>query len=181
MMQGTRRSPGGGPPGIQATRWRGHPPGRVSWPPGWWAPPPGSLFRVYTPYDLKILEGRSDRVFRRRYEAETSREKKTSPAARFCRGKPLPEWEIVIITITGIIETIITIFTNISTISIFIPSHFTIAIRVVSCTIHPLYFTGVDYYFVVDAIKFCWRILGMIRLFIIYLSPLIMISFISCE
>ena len=68
----------------------------------------------------------------------------------------------------SIIEIIITIFLNISTISIFISSHFTIAIYVIPCTIHPLYFTGVDYYFVVDAIKFCWRIIVIIKLFIIY-------------
>jgi hypothetical protein len=125
-----------------------------------------------------------DPDFRRRSVAETYREEKTFPAGRFRRGELLPEGEIVLIVITivtSIIEIIITIIPNTSTISIFIPSHFTIAICVVPCTIHPLYFTGVDYYFVVDAIKFCWRIIVMIRLFIIYLSPLIMISFMSCE
>ena len=108
---------------------------------------------------------------------ETTREEKTSPTGR-CRWEKLhPEGEIVIIAITiatSINEIIITIFPNISTISISISSHFTIAICVVPCTIHHLYFTGVDYYFVVDAIEFCWRIIVMIRLFTIYLSPLIM-------
>src|SRR4051794_28277990 len=37
--------------------------------------------------------------------------------------------------------------------------------------VHPLYFTGVHYSFVVNAIKFCWRIIVMTRLFTIYLSP----------
>jgi putative component of membrane protein insertase Oxa1/YidC/SpoIIIJ protein YidD len=116
--------------------------------------------------------------------AETYREEKTFPAGRFRRGELLPEGEIVLIVITivtGIIEIIITIIIIISTISITIPSHLTIAIRVVTCTIHPLYSTGVDYSFVVNAIEFCWRIIVMIRLFTIYLSPLIMISFMSCE
>src|SRR3954465_11972692 len=44
-----------------------------------------------------------------------------------------------------------------------------------------LYSIGVDYYFVVNAIEFCWRNIIVSRLFIIYLSPLIMISFMSCE
>ena len=46
---------------------------------------------------------------------------------------------------------------NISTISIYIPSHLTIATCVVLSTIYPLYSVGVDYYFVVNAIEFCWR------------------------
>ena len=80
--------------------------------------------------------------------------------------KLLPEAEtvlIIITIITSIIEFIINIILITSTISIFIPSHLTIPIRVVTCTIHPLYFTGVDYSFVVNAIKFCWRISVMIR------------------
>lgn len=60
-------------------------------------------------------------------------------------------------------------------------SHLTIANRVVTRTTYPLYSIGVDYYFVVNAIEFCWRNIIMSRLFITYLSPLIMISFMSCE
>ena len=60
-------------------------------------------------------------------------------------------------------------------------SHLTIATCVVTRTTYPLYSIGVDYYFVVNAIEFCWRNIIMSRLFITYLSPLIMISFMSCE
>ena len=59
-------------------------------------------------------------------------------------------------------------------------SHLTIATRVVTRTTYPLYSIGVDYYFVVNAIEFCWRNIIVSRLFIIHLSPLIMISFMSC-
>src|SRR3954469_17206907 len=61
------------------------------------------------------------------------------------------------------------------------PTHLTIATCVVIRTIYPLYSVGVDYYFVVNAIEFCWRNIIVSRLFITYLSPLIMISFMSCE
>ena len=120
-----------------------------------------------------------DQMFRHRSEAEATREKRDLSG-----GQILPGKEIVIIAITiimNIIEIIITIFLNTSTISISIPSHLTVTICVVLCTIHPLYFTDVDYYFLVDAIKFFWRIIVMIRLFTIYSSPLIMISFMSFD
>src|ERR1043165_5123531 len=123
-------------------------------------------------------------MFRRRHGAETYRGEKPSPAGRFRRGNHLPEEEIVaiiIIIVTGIIEIIINIIPNISTISISIPSHITIATCVVICTIYPLYSIGVDYCFVVNAIEFCWRNIFVSRLFAIYLSPLTMISFMSCE
>src|SRR4051812_2740409 len=122
--------------------------------------------------------------FRHRLVAETYREEKPSPEGRFCRGEHLSEGEIVAIVITiitGIIEIIINIIPNISTISISIPSHLSIATRVVIRTIYPLYSIGVDYYFVVNAIDFCWRNIIVSRLFTTYLSPLIMISFMSCE
>src|SRR3954469_22939064 len=96
----------------------------------------------------------------------------------------LPKGEIVaivIIIVTGIIEIIINIIPNISTISISIPSHLTIATCVVTRTIYPLYSVGVDYYFVVNAIEFCWRNIIVSRLFTTHISPLIMISFMSCE
>src|ERR1041385_3226490 len=125
-------------------------------------------------------------VFRRRHGAETYREEKPSPVGRFRRGDHLPEGEIIaiiiiIIIVTGIIEIIINIIPNISTISISIQSHLTIATCVVIRTIYPLYSIGVDYYFVVNAMEFCWRNIIVFRLFIIYLFPLIMISFMSCE
>ena len=123
-------------------------------------------------------------MFRRLHGAETYRGEKPSPAGRFRRGDHLLEGEIaaiIIIIVTGIIEIIINIIPNISTISISIPSHLTIATRVVIRTIYPLYSVGVDYYFVVNAIESCWRNIIVSRLFITYLSPLIMISFMSCE
>src|ERR1043165_7980527 len=122
--------------------------------------------------------------FHGRSVAETYKEEKPSPAGRFRRGEHLPEGEIVAIVITivtGIIEIIINIILITSTISISIPSHLTIATCVVTHTIHPLYFAGVDYSFVVNAIKFWWKIIIMTRLFTTYLYPLIMISFMSCE
>src|SRR3954466_3049392 len=95
--------------------------------------------------------------FRHRFVAETYKEEKPSLAGIFRRGEHLPEGEIVAIVITivtGIIEIIINIILIISTISISIPSHITIATCVITHTIHPLYFTGVDYSFVANAIKF---------------------------
>src|SRR3954463_12340315 len=110
--------------------------------------------------------------------------KKPSPAGRFRRGDHLPEGEIVSIVIiidTGIIKIIINIIPNINTISTSIPSHLTIATCVVIRTIYHLYFVGVDYYFVVNAIEFCWRNIIVSRLFATHISPPIMISFMSCE
>src|SRR3954469_22162275 len=122
-------------------------------------------------------------AIRRRHGAETYRGEKPSPAGRFRRGDHLPEGEIVavIIIVTGIIEIIINIIPNISTISISIQSHLTIATCVVIRIIYPLYSVGVDYYFVVNAIEFCWRNITVSRLFATHLSPLIIISFMSCE
>src|SRR4051812_19444495 len=111
---------------------------------------------------------------------ETYREEKTSPAGRFNRGEHLPEGDIITIVITmvtGIIEIIINIIPDINTISTTILSHLTIASCVAIRTIYPLYSIGVDYYFVVNVIEFFWRNIIVSRLFIIYLSPLIMISF----
>src|SRR3954462_8314216 len=116
--------------------------------------------------------------------AKTYTEEKGSPAGRFRRGDHLPEGEIIAIFITivtGIIEIIINIIPNISTISTTIQSHLTSSSCVVIRTIYPLYSTGVDYSFVVNDIEFYWRNTIISRLFIIYLSPLIMISFMSCE
>src|ERR1041384_6981076 len=119
-------------------------------------------------------------MFRRSHGAETYRGEKPSPVGRFRRGDHHPEGEIIAIIIT-IVTGIIEIIPNISTISIYIPSHLIIATCDVIRTIYPLYSIGVDYYFVVNAIEFCWRNIIVSRLFITYLSPLIMISFMSCE
>src|SRR3954470_24328395 len=150
---------------------------------GAWWPPSVPPFAYKTPWG-RNPKRRVLSVFLRRHGAETYRREKPSPAGRFRRGDHLPEGEIIaiiIIIVTGIIVIIINIIPNISTISIYIPSHLTIATCVVIRTIYPLYSIGVDYYFVVNAIEFCWRNIIVSRLFITYLSPLIMISFMSCE
>src|ERR1041385_2465798 len=124
-----------------------------SWMPG--GPPRCPLSPIRPPWGENPKYRRVS-VFHRRHGAETYRGEKPSPAGRFRRGDHLPEGEIVaiiIITATGIIEIIINIIPNISTISI--PSHLTIATCVVIRTIYPLYSVGVDYYFVVNAIEFC--------------------------
>ena len=169
--QGPRR-PLGAPP--RARR-------EAAWGPG---PTSGAPSGLYLPLGVKTLKRREFTEFRRRSVAETYREEKSSPAGRFRRGEHLPEGEIIAIVITivaGIIEIIINIILTTSTISISIPSHLTIANCVVTRTIHPLYFTGVDYSFVVNSIKFWWKIIVMTIFFTTYLSPLIMISFMSCE
>src|SRR3954464_15785602 len=122
--------------------------------------------------------------FRRRHGVETYRGEKPSLASRFRRGDHLPKGEIVaivIIIVTGIIEIIINIIPNISTISTSIPSHLTTATCVVTRTIYHVYSVGVDYYFVANAIEFCWRNTIVYKLFATHLLPLIMISFMSCE
>src|ERR1041385_8108326 len=99
-----------------------------SWIPG--GPPRCPLSPIRPPWGRNPKRRRVF-VFRRRHGAETYRGEKPSPAGRFRRGDHLPEGEIVaiiiIIIVTGIIEMIINIIPNISTISITIPSHLTIA------------------------------------------------------
>src|SRR4051812_15452593 len=146
-------------------------------------PPRCPLWPIFTP-GVETLKEEEFRSFAAASWRKPTEKKKPSLAGRFCRGDHLPEGEIVaivIIIITGIIEIIINIIPNISTISISIPYHLTIAICVVIRTIYPLYSIGVDYYFVVNAIEFCWRNIIVSRLFATHLSPLIMISSMSCE
>src|SRR3954468_10078274 len=152
-----------------------------SWMPG--GPPRCPLWPILPP-GVETLEQEEFRSFTAASWRKPTEKKRPSPAGRFRRGDHLPEGEIiaiVIIIVTGIIEIIINIIPNISTISISIPSHLTIATCVVIRTIYPLYSVGVDYYFVAHAIEFCWRNIIVSRLFATHLSPLIMISFISCD
>src|ERR1044072_6421469 len=156
--------------------------GRARHPPGCLVAPLGAPTRLYDPPGVKTLDIEEFPSFAAATGRKPIEEKKPSLASRFRRGDHLPEGEIVaivIIIVTGIIEIIINIIPNISTISI--PSHLTIATCVVIRTIYPLYSIGVDYYFVVNAIEFCWRNIIVSRLFTTHLSPLIMISFMSCE
>src|SRR4051812_21455528 len=153
-------------------------------PPGCLVAPLGASFRLYNPPGVETLEREELRTFSAATERKPTEKKKASPAGRFRRGDHFLEGEIVsivFIIITGIIEIIININPNISTISISIPSHLTIATHFVIRTIYPLYSIGVDYYFLVNSIEFCWRNIIVSRLFAIHLSPLIMISFIFCE
>src|SRR4051812_13201187 len=181
-----------GSPRMEVRGSTRQPEGCLAWPPSWprqapsWMPggPPRCPLSPMRPPWGENPKNRRFSVFHRRHGAETYREEKPSPAGRFRRGDHLPEGEIVaiiIIIVTGIIEIIINIIPNISTISISISSHLTIATCVVICTIYHLYYVGVDYYFVVNAIEFCWRNIIVSRLFATHLSPLIMISFMSCE
>ena len=120
---------------------------------------------------MKTLEREEFQGFSAPLWRKPTEKKNPSPAGRFFWGDHLPEGEIVdivIIIITGIIVIIINIIPNISTISTSVSSHLTIATCVVIRTIYPLYHVGVDYYFVP-------------RLFSTHLSPLIVISFMSCE
>src|ERR1041385_7433390 len=88
----------------------------------WW-PPSVPLSPIRPPWGENPKRRRVS-VLRRRHGAETYRGENPSPAGRFRRGDHLPKGEIVaIIIITGIIE----IIPNISTISISMPSHLTIA------------------------------------------------------
>ena len=169
--QATRRVPGAPPRARHAP----------SWMPG--GPPRCPLWPILSP-GVKTLKQEEFSSFVVASWWKPTEKKNPSPAGRFRRGDHLPEGEIitiVIIIVTGIIEIIINIIPNIITISISIPSHLTIATCVVTRTIYPLYSVGVDYYFVVNAIEFCWRNIIVSRLFASLLSPLIMISFMSCE
>src|SRR3954462_10453456 len=154
--------------------------GRARHPPGCLVALLGAPSGLYYDPGVETLKEEEFRSFAAASWRKPTEKKKPSTAGRFCRGDHLPEGEIIVI-ITGIIEIIINIIPNITIISTSISSHLTIATCVVIRTIYPLYSVGVDYYFVMNAIEFCWRIIIVSRLFIIYLSPLIMISFMSCE
>ena len=143
-------------------------------------PPPGLSFGIHTPRNLILQGGQVRSEVPPPLRGGNHQRRKDLSGGQISPGRTPPGGEIVLI-VMSIIKIIITIIPNTSTISIFTSTHFTIAICVVPCTIHPLYFTGVDYYFVVNAIEFCWRNIIVSRLFIIYLSTLIMISLMSCE
>ena len=159
--QAARRVPGTAPPRArQAPSWM---PGGSPWCPISPILPPG----------VETLKREEFRSFAAASWRKPTQKKKPSPTGRFRRGDHLPEGEIVaivVIIVTGIIEIIINIIPNISTISISIPSHLTIATCVVIRTIYHLYSIGIDYYFVVNAIEFCWRNIIVSIFFATYLS-----------
>src|SRR3954462_15028101 len=113
--------------------WQGHAP---SWVSG--GPPRCPLSPINPPWG-RNPKRRVLSAFLRRHGAATYRREKPSPAGRFRRGDHLPEGDIIaviIIIVTGIIEIIINIIPTISSISIYIPSHLTIATCIVIRTIH---------------------------------------------
>ena len=61
------------------------------WPP--WPTSDGDLSRISSPREPKV-KGRKIEVFRRRYEAEDTRERKALRQTGICRGNSLPEGEI---------------------------------------------------------------------------------------
>src|SRR4051812_47359811 len=108
--------------------------------------PGGPPLAYMTPPGVKTLKREKFQSFAAATGRKPTEEKKPSPAGRFRRGDHLLEGEIIVIVIiivTGIIEIIINIIPNISTISISIPSHLTIATCVLICNIYPLYSVGV--------------------------------------
>ena len=82
------------------------------WSP--WATPDGDLWRISSPREPKV-GGRRREVFRRRYEAENTRERKALRQTGICRGNSFPEGEIdaivTVITLDFIGIIIITIST----------------------------------------------------------------------
>src|SRR3954465_2552226 len=121
MTGNHRRGRWGGPPGSQKGAWWAPPPGPPRYPPGCLVAPLGAPLRLYYPPRVKT----SERGLLSRNTAATGRKpnrgENQSPAGRLRRGDHLPEGEIVaiiIIIIAGIIEIIINIIPNISTISI---------------------------------------------------------------
>src|SRR3954467_13012174 len=152
----SREEPRGGPEGSHQGPRRPPRAHRVaSWLPGPTPCPPSGL---YYPLEVETIKQEEFRSFAAASWQKPTEKKKPSLAGRFRRGDHLPEGEIIpiiiIIIVAGIIEIIINIIPNISTISISIPSHLTIATCVVIRTTYPLYSVGVDYYFVVNAIEF---------------------------
>src|SRR3954468_9319170 len=115
--------------------------GRTGDPPGPLVPLQGLPFGLYYPLGVETLKIKEFRSFAATSWRKPTEKKKPSPAGRFRLGDHLPEGEIVVIIIvivTGIIEIIVNIIPKISTISISIPSHLTIATSVVIRTIYPL-------------------------------------------
>src|SRR4051812_12969115 len=112
--QAARRVPGAAPLG------------RARHPPGCLVALLGSPSHLYYPPGVKTLEQEDFRSFAAATGRKPTDKKRPSSAGRFRRGDHLPEGEIiaiVIIIVTGIIEIIINIIPNISTISISISSH----------------------------------------------------------
>ena len=152
----------GGPEGShQGSRTvPGAPLGHAGDPPGPLVPLQGLPSGLYYPLGVETLKREEFQSFTAASWRKPTKKKKPSPTGRFRRGDHLTEGEIittVIVIVTGIIAIIINIIPNISTISTSIPSHLRIATCVVIRTIYPLYSVGVDYYFVVNAIEFCWK------------------------
>jgi len=85
----------------------------VVWPP--WSTSDASLSRISSSREPKIGELRREE-FRRRYEAENTRERKALRQTEICRGNSLPEGEIDAIVTAITLDSIRIIITTISTI-----------------------------------------------------------------
>ena len=85
----------------------------VVWPP--WSTSDAALSRISSSREPKIGESRREE-FRRRYEAENTRERKTLRQTEICRGNSLPEGEIDAIVTAITLDSIRIIITIISTI-----------------------------------------------------------------
>ena len=90
MMNGARRRELDGPPWAQTMPRRGPQPGRAWGWSGRPGPPLTPPFRVYHPHGNLRSGGRQREEFRRRYEAENTRERKALRQAEICWGKLPP-------------------------------------------------------------------------------------------
>src|SRR3954467_7672891 len=91
--------------------------GRARHPPRCLVALLGAPSRLYDPPGVETLEREEYWSFAAASGRKPTEKKKASPAGRFCRGDHLPEGENIAIIVTGIIEIIINIIPNISTIS----------------------------------------------------------------
>ena len=124
MTDEARRRDLGGPPWAQTRPRRGPLVGRTWGVSGHPGPPLTEIFsHISSPREPKV-EGERREVFRRRYEAENTRERKALRQAEICRGKLPPEGEIDAIVTAITLDFIGIIIITISTIiSSLIPNH----------------------------------------------------------
>ena len=85
----------------------------LAWPPR--VPSDAALSRISSSREPKIGETRREE-FRRRYEAENTRERKALRQTEICRGNSLPEGEIDAIVTAITLDSIRIIITTISTV-----------------------------------------------------------------
>ena len=116
MTEGARRTGLGGPPWAQIRPRRGPLAGRAWGMSGRPGPPLTKTFHVYHPHGNLRSGGRHREEFRRRYEAENTRERKVLRQTGSAGGNSLPEGEIDAIVTAITLDSIRIIITTISTI-----------------------------------------------------------------